>query len=169
MKKHENVLAAVFGSVIGLFALVFLFKWLIMKTELDYRFFDTPTRFIAWAFVIAFFGMMTLLVNRRLRSRSEAGMKPVSKLYRLSFILSFIPFVLLIVAAAESSVNGFTFITSTTYGADAFWGSFAIFGIYLLGVVIPVFPVIIFWQILYIVNRIRYRKKQANPESTNAP
>ncbi len=45
------------------------------------------------------------------------------------------------------------------YGADAFWDTFTWNGILVFSVIIPVFPLMIFWQLLYIIKRAKYRKK----------
>ena len=158
MKKHEKVLAALFSSCICIFAVVFLFKRIIMHTGLDYHFFDTPTRVICFAFALSLLGMIALLVNCWLRARREAGKKAISKLYTLSFLLSFIPFLLLLIAAADSWKNGFTFL-STCYGSEAFIDTIVFWGGIYFGIMIPVFPLLIFWQILYIWKWAAERKR----------
>ena len=48
---------------------------------------------------------------------------------------------------------------STTYGGEAFYEYLVWYGVIIFGALIPVFPAMIFWQILYIIKRIQYRKK----------
>ena len=159
MKKHEKVLLAIFGCIIAAFSADVIYRWKYLHIELDYHMFDGFTQILGWFFVAAFFGTLTILVSWRLRKRFEAGKKPISGLYRASFWLSFIPFVLLFVSSLSCAWDGFTFLSSTSYGGEAFWSNFLIVGVVLYSAIIPVFPVMIFWQILYIVKRIKYRKK----------
>lgn len=158
MKKNEKVLMAVFGCGIAAFIADFLIETLALDIEPDYHFFNGITRPLSIFFIISFFGIMTLLVKVRLRKRFDEGKEPISKGYRLSFILSFIPFVLLVISCLTA--GEFNFMgTTVAYGAEAFWDNFFFTGIALLSIVIPVFPVIIYWQLLYIINRRKYRKK----------
>ena len=62
--------------------------------------------------------------------------------------------------------NEFVFMGATVaVGAEAFLDNLIIVGLYLFSIIIPVFPVIVFWQMLYIVKRIQYRKlMKANNE-----
>lgn len=159
MKKYEKLLLVFFSGIAVLFVANILYRRYVLGIELDFRMFDEGTTALAWAFIISFFVSMVILVSWRLRKRYEAGKKPISGLYRASFWLSFIPFVLLMIGSVSSMWEGFTFLSDTVYyGAEAFWGTFTIYGIFLFGVIIPVFPVMIFWQLLYLVKRRKYRK-----------
>ena len=165
MKKYEKVLLGIFGCIIAAFAADVLYKWKFLHIPLDYHMFGGFTGILAWFFIAAFFGTLTILVSWRLRNRLEAGKKPVSKLYTLSFVLSFVPFVLLLASSLSCIWEGFTFIYSTSYGGDAFWSNFVIMGVLMYCAIIPVFPVMIFWQILYIIKRIQYRKQMKATET----
>lgn len=159
MKKYEKILLILFSGMTVIFAADVLYRWKKLDIELDYHMFDSLTTVLAWMFVVSFFGIMTILVSWRLRKRSEAGKKPISKLYKWSFILSFIPFAMLTAASVASMSDGFTFMLSTSYGVDAFVSTLVWYGFILLSVIIPVFPVIVFWQLLYIIKRRKYRKQ----------
>ena len=52
---------------------------------------------------------------------------------------------------------GFPFLWSVSYGWEAFEGAFMIMG--LVFVIIPVFPFCVFWQVFYIVRRIKAKKR----------
>ena len=108
MKKFEKVLFGVFLS--GILALIadFIFEVKVYGVEPDYHFFGGITRLLSILFIISFFGLMALLVNIRLRKRVEVGKPPISKLYIISFILSFIPFLLLVIQLCR--MNSFSWV-----------------------------------------------------------
>ena len=158
MKKWERVLLGIFGCFIGIFAVDILYRHFFLEIPFDYYMFDTVTSVLAWIFIVSVLGTIAILISCRLRKRTDTGLKPVSKLYRASFFASFIPFLLLFISSLITAVSGFTFLGSTSYGFDAFWSNIVILGVYVFGVIIPVFPLCIFWQILYLIKRRRYRK-----------
>ena len=47
----------------------------------------------------------------------------------------------------------------TWYGTEAFWDTLIWNGVLMFSAVIPLFPVIIYWQLLFIIKRIKYRKQ----------
>ena len=71
-----------------------------------------------------------------------------------------VPFGLLLIYSFASAFTGTDFLFDTCYGFDAFWLNFVLVGVLMLSYIIPVFPVLIFWQILYLVNRFRYRERK---------
>lgn len=157
MKKSEKTASCIFAAGIIAFIADVLIKVLKFNEELDYNFFSGITDFLAVYFAISFLGLMTLLVKVWLRKRAEAGKEPISKGYTISFLLSFLPFVIVVINSAAS--GAFNFMGETVaYGAEAFYYHLFFTGVYFLSIIIPVFPVIIFWQLLYIANRIKYRK-----------
>lgn len=157
MKKCEKIMTGIFVTGIIAFISDFLYEVVYMQVEADDRFFYGITVPLSVIFVISFFGLMTLLVRVWLRKRSEAGKKPISNAYRLSFLLSFIPFILLVISSLQTSEFSFMGTVVAT-GAEAAYDTF-FFGVLMYCSVIPIFPVVIFWQILYIINRIKYRKE----------
>ena len=160
MKKYEKILIAVFGA----FCAVFLVDILPRLAEHGVRneriVFNTFTRILSVPFAVSFLGIIAVLVCARLRCRKEAGLTPISKLYKASFRVSFVPFVLLLIYSFASAFTGTDFLFDTCYGFDAFWLNFVLVGVLMLSYIIPVFPVLIFWQILYLVNRFRYRERK---------
>ena len=153
MKKYEKVLLAAFGGCIVFTIAAVLYKWLELGIVPDYydNFSVTMT-----LFMLSVFGIITILVSWRLRKRAEAGKPPVSKLYKLSFLLSFVPFIVLLVLGVIGGMND---IGVNGFGWDVLWGTILLYGVILCCLIIPVFPAMIFWQILYIIKRIQYRKQ----------
>lgn len=160
MKIYEKVLTAVFGFGIAAFITDFIIEVMLMDVEADYQFFWGITAPLAVYFSISLLGLMRLLVKVHLRKRTVEGKEPISKNYKLSFILSFIPFLMVVINSAASGDFNFMGTTVST-GMEVFWDHLFFTGVLYLGCVIPIFPVLLFWQLLYIVNRIKYRKKKA--------
>lgn len=157
MKKHEKVLMSIFIIVITAFISDFLFEVLLLGTPADYQFFGGITQFLSVFLAISIGGILTILTTVWVRIRREAGLPPISKAYTISFILSFIPFLALVIYSA--SQGDFVFMGETvSYGFEAFIDYMLITGIYIFSIIAPVFPVIIFWQILYLIHRYRNRK-----------
>ena len=157
MKKHEKVLMSIFIIVITAFISDFLFEVLLLGTPADYQFFGGITQFLSVFLAISIGGILTILTTVWVRIRREAGLPPISKAYTISFILSFIPFLALVIYSA--SQGDFVFMGETvSYGFEAFIDYMLITGIYIFSIIASVFPVIIFWQILYLIHRYRNRK-----------
>ena len=157
MKKHEKVLMSIFLVGIAAFISDFLIEVLLLGTPVDYQFFGGITQFLSIFLAISVGGILTILTTVWVRIRREAGLPPISKAYTISFILSFIPFLALVIFSA--SHGDFVFMGETvSYGFEAFIDYMLITGIYIFSIIAPVFPVIIFWQILYLIHRYRNRK-----------
>ena len=157
MKKYEKALLAIFGFCAVLSVSAVLYIWYGLEKGLGYVD-DGITVVPFWCVFVSLAGLSAVLVSWRLRKRAEAGKKPVSGLYTLSFVLSFLPFVLLIISSVNSMSEGFSFMGATWYGTEAFWDTFSWNGILVFSCLVPVFPAMIFWQILYIIKRKQYRK-----------
>lgn len=107
--------------------------------------------------VVCVLAQIGVLISVLLRRRREGGKKEISRGYTVSFFCSFIPFVLLLAYSAYCMKAGFSFLWSVSYGWEAFGGAFTIMG--LVFIIIPVFPFCVFWQVFYIVRRIKARKR----------
>ena len=106
--------------------------------------------------LLGIFGIISVVVQCISRRRSRKGKEVPSPAYRASFYFSFLPFVMLLTYSLYCVKYGYEFMWSVTYGWEAFKGAFFIIG--LIFCIIPVFPFCVFWQILYIIKRIRARK-----------
>ena len=168
MKKYEKALLAIFGFCAVLSISAVLYIWYGLEKGTCYID-DVITVVPYWCTFVSLAGLSAVLVSWRLRKRAETGKKPVSGLYLLSFILSFLPFVLLIISSINSMSDGFSFMGDTWYGAEAFWDTFSWNGILVFGCLVPVFPAMIFWQILYIIKRIKYRRKRNSEKIKKQP
>lgn len=157
MKKYEKALLAIFGFCAVLSVSAVLYIWYGLDKGTGYVD-DGITVVPFWCTFVSLAGLSAVLVSWRLRKRAEAGKKPVSGLYTLSFVLSFLPLVLLIISSVNSMSEGFSFMGDTWYGTEAFWDTFSWNGILVFSCLVPVFPAMIFWQILYIIKRKQYRK-----------
>jgi len=106
--------------------------------------------------VICVLAQIGVLISVLLRRRRNSGKKEISRGYTVSFICSFIPFVLLLAYSAYCMKAGFSFLWSVSYGWEAFEGAFTIMG--LVFIIIPVFPFCVFWQVFYIIRHIKAKR-----------
>lgn len=72
------------------------------------------------------------------------------KILKILFKLSFLPYILLFLFAIYSSIFGFTFLFSTSYGLDAFLGAIAIIG-FVGCVSFPIFPIVFIYEVFYLI------------------
>ena len=146
MKKHEKYLLGIFGGCALLSAAFLLYRILVLDKGLGL--FDGIDVVLPWFLGFgALFGIIAVMVSWRLRKRAEAGKEPISKLYMWSFILSFVPFAAILIRSVFRGV-------SETLLDVVVWYAVIIFGL-----IFPVFPLMIFWQVLYIVKRIQYKEQ----------
>lgn len=146
MKKHEKYLLGIFGGCALLSAAFLLYRILVLDKGLGL--FDSIDVVLPWFLgFVSLFGIIAVMVSWRLRKRAEAGKEPISKLYMWSFILSFVPFAAILIRSVFRGV-------SETLLDVVVWYAVIIFGL-----IFPVFPLMIFWQVLYIVKRIQYKEQ----------
>jgi len=74
------------------------------------------------------------------------------KILGILFKISFLPYIVLILLAIYTSIFGFTFLFTTSYGLDAFLSTIILFGT--LGCIyFPIFPVVFNYEIIYLIWR----------------
>lgn len=84
-----------------------------------------------------------------------------SKTSRILFWCSFLPYLIVLILAIASgidgAINGYTFLFGPAiYGTKAFWNSF-IFALLVFGFIIPVIPLCIYCHICYFFRTCIYR------------
>ncbi|MBP5580243.1 MAG: hypothetical protein J6X85_00365 [Ruminococcus sp.] len=155
MSKKSVVRYICFGGI-----LVFITRLAITAAKDGFRlspfgyFFSEYMTVWGAIFVVSCLGLVGLLVSNLIKKRRAEGKNPISNGYTVSFILSYVPYVLLLLYCAYCSKFGFRFF-SVTYGWEGFWSAFIIMGAVFC--VIPVLPFCLFWQILYLIKWIRNR------------
>ena len=144
MKKYEKILIAVFGgcTVLSL-SLLMLGKGIGYLDNLE----EALLYYLMFGGV---FGVIGVLVSWRLRKRREAGKAPISALYKVSFRLSFLPLAVLLIVGIAGAVGG--------SGWSVLWGTIVLYGILLGCILIPIFPFMLFWQVLYVAMSAKYKK-----------
>lgn len=157
MKNYEKGLMKIFGGCVGIFILDLIYRCRVRGDELHYLIFDNFTLVLGILFIISLCGIITVIISTWIRGRITDGKCPISKCYSRSFYLSFVPFVLILMFSIYSAVTGFR-LFHTTYGLKAIHDTLLIYGYNIFCIIIPVFPVCLFWQVLYIVKRFNYRK-----------
>ena len=145
MKKYEKILIAVFGgcTVLSL-SLLMLGKVIGYLDNLE----EALPYYLMFGGV---FGVIGVLVSWRLRKRREAGKAPISVLYKVSFRLSFLPLAVLLIVGIAGAVSG-------GFDWSVLWGTIVLYGILLGCILIPIFPFMLFWQVLYVAMSAKYKK-----------
>ena len=145
MKRYEKILIAVFGgcTVLSL-SLLMLGKGIGYLDNLE----EALPYYLMFGGV---FGVIGVLVSWRLRKRREAGKDPISALYKVSFWLSFLPLAVLLIVGIAGAVGG-------GFDWSVLWGTIVLYGILLGCILIPIFPFMLFWQVLYVAMSAKYKK-----------
>ena len=118
---------------------------------------DTLFGFFAWLFLIGGIvgvigSLILLIINNRIKIKEFIKKHTISKII---FIISFIPYILMIVISIISIFTGVDWFFSTYHGIDAFLLS--MFLLFLIGW--PVLLIVFIYQIIYIIIRIVKKKK----------
>ncbi|WP_028519613.1 hypothetical protein [Ruminococcus flavefaciens] len=150
MKKYEKILIAVFGSCTVLSLAFLLISFFMLGKGIGYldNFEEVLPYYLMFGGV---FGVIGVLVSWRLRKRREAGKAPISKLYKVSFLLSFLPLAVLLIVGIAGAVSG-------GFDRSVLWGTIVLYGILLGCILIPIFPFMLFWQVLYGIMTVKYKK-----------
>ncbi|MBQ6169442.1 MAG: hypothetical protein IJK30_05755 [Ruminococcus sp.] len=151
MKKYEKILIAVFGGFTVLSLAFLLISFFMLGKGIGYL--DNLEEALPYYLMFGgVFGVIGVLVSWRLRKRREAGKAPISALYKVSFRLSFLPFAVLLIVGIAGAVSGGGFDWSVL------WGTIVLYGILLGCILIPIFPFMLFWQVLYMAMSAKYKK-----------
>lgn len=118
---------------------------------------DTLFGFFAWLFLIVGIvgvigSLILLIINNRIKIKEFIKKHTISKII---FIISFIPYILVIVISIISMFTGVDWFFSTYHGIDVFLLS--MFLLFLIGW--PVLLIVFIYQIIYIIIRIVKKKK----------
>lgn len=150
MKKYEKILIAVFGGCTVLSLAFLLISLFMLGKGIGYldNFEEVLPYYLMFGGV---FGVIGVLVPWRLRKRMEAGKAPISALYKVSFRLSFLPLAVLLIVGIAGAVSG-------GFDWSVLWGTIVFYGILLGCILIPIFPFMLFWQVLYAVMAGKYKK-----------
>lgn len=150
MKKYEKILIAVFGGCTILSLAFLLISFFMLGKGLGYL--DYLEEVLPYYLMFGgVFGVIGVLLPWRLRKRREAGKAPISKLYKVSFWLSFLPLAVLLIVGIAGAVSG-------GFDWSVLWGTVVFYGILLGCILIPIFPFMLFWQVLYGIMAGKYKK-----------
>lgn len=157
MNKAEKTLIGVFG-----FGIVLFLAYCITEGLQCIRFSHVFEKGYFSAFgvilVVSLLGLFAVFVSHAMRNRKNKGKELITNADRIWFRLSFIPFGLIILYGLFSAFFGISFLWSKSYGMDGFLVAVAC-GAALL-VIIPVLPLCIVWQVIYLVRRHKAKKAE---------
>ena len=87
------------------------------------------------------------------------------KTYKVIFIISFIPYFLLIIAGIWCSIMGFTHLFGAiAYGIEALKDTIVFYGI-VFSIFIPIIPVCFLYQIIYVIKKLINKKRRGNNDN----
>ena len=113
--------------------------------------------------VVSCLGLFAVLVSHAMRNRKNKGKKAITNTDRIWFRLSFVPFLLIVLYGGYSAIFGISFLWSVSYGIYGFLTA-VVCGAAIL-VIIPVLPLCIVWQVIFIVRRRKATKAVINERS----
>ena len=108
--------------------------------------------------VVSCLGLFAVLVSHAMRNRKNKGKKTITNADRIWFRLSFIPLLLIVLYGVYSAIFGISFLWSVSYGFYGFLTA-VVCGAAIL-VIIPVLPLCIVWQIIYLIRRHKAKKAE---------
>lgn len=155
MNKAEKILTGIFGTGIFVF-LAYCITEGITGFGLAHGFEKGYLSIFGIILVLSCLGMFSVLVYHFMRKRKSSGKAFITKADKVWFILSFIPIALINVYGIISAFCGISFLWSMSYGIDAFLIA-VLCGIALL-FIIPVLPLCMTWQTIYIIRVIKAKR-----------
>lgn len=158
MNRIEKVLTGVFGLGIC----VYLTK--CIKSGVRYGFSSGILYYFAryifteYGLILALsiIGLVTLFIVHAIINRRKKRELRITKADKIWFAISFVPAALLLLYGLYGALTGVEFLWSKYYGFEGFFISVVFGGI----LIIPVLPLCIIWQIIFLVNRNKVRKAE---------
>ena len=81
-----------------------------------------------------------------------------NKVFKFLFIVSFLPYLIILILSLYAAFFGFTFFFSTGYGWEAFYAS-AVVLLFYLTAIISVIPICLIYDVFYIIRNIVIKRK----------
>lgn len=165
MNKVEKVLIGVFG--LGIF--VYLAE--CMSSGMRYGFSGGVLRYFdrklfteyGLIFVLSVIGLITVFIVHAILKRKKRKAAGITKADKVWFVISFVPFALVMLYGLYGAFLGIDFLWSRNYGIDGFLLAVFFGGIFIL----PVLPLCIIWQIIYLVTRHKAKKAALTARAQN--
>ena len=107
-------------------------------------------------FALSVIGMITVFIVHAIIKRKKRSEVRITKADKIWFAVSFLPITLDVLYGLYGAIAGIDFLWSKCYGFDGFILA-AVFGGILI---IPVLPLCIIWQIIYLTGRHKAKKAE---------
>lgn len=161
MNKVEKVLIGVFGLGIFVYLAHCIKRGMIYGFSGGFFSYFTYPIFSEYGLILALsvIGLITVFIVHAILKRKKRKAAVITKADKVWFVISFVPFALVMLYGLYGAVFGIDFLWSRNYGIDGFLLAVFFGGIFAL----PVLPVCIIWQIIYLVTRYK-AKKAANAQ-----
>lgn len=158
MNKIEKVLIGVFG--LG----IFVYLTQCITNGMSYGFsggvlrYFTRYIFTEYGLILAVsvIGLVTLFIVHAIVKRRKGRESRITKADKIWFAVSFLPAALLLIYGLYGALTGVEFLWSKCYGFEGFLLAVIFGGI----LIIPVLPLCIIWQIIFLVNRHKVKKAE---------
>jgi hypothetical protein len=112
-------------------------------------------------FALSVIGLITVFIVHAIIKRKKRSEVRITKADKIWFAISFLPVVLLLLYGLYGAATGVNFLWSSYYGIDGFMLAVIFGGILIL----PVLPLCIIWQIIFLVTRHKAKKAAAAVKS----
>ena len=156
MNKVEKVLIGLFGLGIFVYLAHCIKRGMIYGFSGGFLSYFTYPIFSEYGLILALsvIGLITVFIVHAILKMKKRKAVGITKADKIWFVISFVPFSLVMLYGMYGAFFGIDFLWSRNYGLDGFLLAVVFGGIF----AIPVLPVCIIWQIIYLVTRRKAKK-----------
>ena len=165
MNKVEKVLIGLFGLGIFVYLAHCIKRGMIYGFSGGFFSYFTYPIFSEYGLILALsvIGLITVFIVHAIIKRKKRSEVRITKADKIWFVISFIPFAMVMLYGLYGAVFGIDFLWSRNYGIDGFMLAVIFGGIFIL----PVLPLCIIWQIIYLVTRHKAKKAVMTENAQN--
>ncbi|MCR4640356.1 hypothetical protein [Ruminococcus sp.] len=158
MNKVEKVLIGVFGLGICVYLAECIDRGMRYGFSGGFLDYITYPIFSAYGLILAVsvIGLITLFIVHAIVKRRKKRELRITRTDKIWFAISFLPAALLLLYGLYSAIAGVDFLWSKCYGFEGFIVAVVFGGI----LIIPVLPLCIIWQIIYLTGRHKAKKAE---------
>ncbi|WP_303789259.1 hypothetical protein [Ruminococcus flavefaciens] len=158
MNKVEKVLIGVFGLGICVYLAHCIKRGMIYGFSGELLSYFTYPIFSEYGLILALsvIGLITVFIVHAILKRKKRKAVGITRADKIWFAVSFLPITLDVLYGLYGAIAGIDFLWSKCYGFEGFILA-AVFGGILI---IPVLPLCIIWQIIYLTGRHKAKKAE---------
>lgn len=158
MKNSKNIILIIIFILIGVTS-IFFFDWCEEIKFMNMREGTNKSNILPliFGFIFLIVGGIGCIKNIFLLIKNNKNKIHKAKIYKIIFIISFFPYIFILLIALPCWNNGFKLFGPTTFGFDAFKNALGFFG--LIFCYIPVLPTVFLYQVIYVIFKVVKKKK----------